>query len=372
MNRARRSRFASALVCAAFLAAGIAAAPARAGDLRINPVRADKTYFVPANGEMLTVRFGLSTSAEAQLLLYDARDVLVRRVASKGVLPAGEHALRWDGKGDGGKRLPSEAYSWVVRASAGGTSVEFDLTDQTGSDAVITRDVVWDPKKRVIRYLLPEPSRVNVRIGLQGDGPLLRTLVNWLPRQAGVQEEPWEGWDESHVIDLSTHPKLKILIHAVGLPDNTIVLGPRMTERTEYAAIKNPEVRAPSGAARVKRRTFAAQPIEQLRDVAISLALPKELPRDKRGFAIVAGPVPIEMNVPDRTERARLLAERVETAFFVDGAYRFENEAGSLPATWTFDPAGMNPGEHYITGNLLGYEGHFGTATLRIRIPEVR
>jgi hypothetical protein len=145
-----------------------------------------------------------------------------------------------------------------------------------------------------------------------------------------------------------------------------------MTEPTEYVAIQNPEARAPKGSAPVKRRTFAAQPIEQMRDVVISLALPKGLPRDKQGLPIVAGPVPIEMDVPDRTERARLLAERVETAFFVDGAYRFENEAGSLPATWTFDPAGMNPGEHYITGNLLGYEGHFGTATLRIRIPEAR
>jgi hypothetical protein len=365
-----RARPFAALAALALITALQAAEPIRAADLQIHPARADRSYFVPSRGEKLTVRFRLSAPAEAQLLLYDARDVLVRRVTSKGTLAAGEHALSWDGRSDNGKRLPSEAYSWVVRASAGGKSVEFDLTDQTGTDAVIARDVVWDPKKRVIRYLLPEASRVNVRVGLQGDGPLLRTLVNWLPRQAGVQEEPWEGWDESHMIDLSAHPKLKILIHAVGLPTNTIVIGPRMTERTEYVATKDPEKRTPKGSASARRRSFAAQPVEQLRDVEISLALPKTLPRDKQGLPIVGAPVPIEMDVPDRAERARLLAERVETAFFVDGAYRFENEAGSLPATWTFDPTGMNPGEHYITGNLLGYEGHFGTATLRIRIPE--
>jgi hypothetical protein len=74
------------------------------------------------------------------------------------------------------------------------------------------------------------------------------------------------------------------------------------------------------------------------------------------------------MTVPDAKEAERILAERFETAFFLDGQYQFEHEAGFLPATWMFDPAGASPGVHYLTGNLLGYEGHFGIATLAVEV----
>ncbi len=368
MKPGRRFSLVAAAVLAACLPLPLAPTPACAAELQINPVTADKAFFLPAKGEQVTVRFRLSAPARASLLIYDAREILVRRVAAKGELPAGEHALAWDGREDRGKLLPPEAYHYAVRATAGAERVEFDLTDRTGTPAVIARDVAWDPNKKVIRYLLPEASRVNVRVGLQNGGPLLRTLLNWLPREAGVQEEPWDGMDESGVIDLSAHPRMSILVHAVGLPKNTIVIGPRASERTAYVEIAKPERRTPKGPPRAKRRTFAAQTVEQMRDLAIALTLPKDLRRGRDGVPIVSGPIPVQMDIPDKAERARLLAERVETAFFVDGAYRFENEAAGLPISWTFDPTGMNPGEHYITGNLLGYEGHFGTATVRVRV----
>lgn len=342
-------------------------ASASAAGLQINPVVVDKKLFDPKRGEQVTVRFGLSAAAQPALLVYDGRDVLVRRVAAKASLPAGEHALAWDGRDDGGKLLPPEAYRYVVQASAAGETVTYDLTDQTGTDAVIAKNVEWDAKKKVIRYLLPERSRVNVRIGLEDGGPLLRTLVNWLPREAAIQEEPWDGMDESGAIDLTAHPKLSIVVHAIGFPDNTIVIGPRVSERTPYAGVAKPERRKAQLLPDRPKRSFASQPVEQLRDVRIALRLAQDLPRGPDGVPIISGPVAIEMDVPDKAERERLLAERVETAFFVDGVYRYENESGVLPATWTWDPAGTTPGDHYVTGNLLGIEGHFGTATLRVR-----
>jgi hypothetical protein len=346
----------------------LAAAPGAAADLQIHPVAADRAVFDPKQGETLTVRFGLSTAAEPALLVYDARDLLVRRVAAKGTLTAGEHALVWDGRDDAGRLLPPEAYHYAVTARAGAETVVFDLTDQTGTDTVIATEVAWDREREVIRYLLPERARVNVRIGIQAGGPLLRTLVDWLPREAGMQEEPWDGMDASGVIDLSAHPKLQLVVMAVGLPDNTVRIGPRLAERTPWVALERPARRAATPRPGRPERTFAAQPAEELRDVAIALALPQDLPRGADGVPIVSGPVPVVMDVPDPAERARMLAERIETAFYVDGVYRWENETGALPATWTWDPAGETPGEHYLTGNLIGIEGHFGAATLRVRI----
>ena len=74
------------------------------------------------------------------------------------------------------------------------------------------------------------------------------------------------------------------------------------------------------------------------------------------------------MHVPESEDRTRILAERFETVFYLDGRYEFENEVGFLPATWVWDPEGANEGVHYLTGNLLGYEGHFGIATVKVYV----
>ena len=52
--------------------------------------------------------------------------------------------------------------------------------------------------------------------------------------------------------------------------------------------------------------------------------------------------------------------------FYVDGVFAHENELGYLPLTWTWDTAQFNPGEHFVTLNIRGYEGNFGTATIKV------
>jgi hypothetical protein len=34
--------------------------------------------------------------------------------------------------------------------------------------------------------------------------------------------------------------------------------------------------------------------------------------------------------------------------------------------TWLWDTSTVNEGEHYVTTNVRGYEGNFGTATLKV------
>jgi len=34
--------------------------------------------------------------------------------------------------------------------------------------------------------------------------------------------------------------------------------------------------------------------------------------------------------------------------------------------TWTWEPRDANPGLHYLTANVRGYDGHFGMATLPV------
>jgi len=66
-----------------------------------------------------TVSFSLARPLAVALDVLDVQGRCVRRLAA-GVLPAGEHAIAWDGCDDDGRALPSGVY--LARLSGGGTS----------------------------------------------------------------------------------------------------------------------------------------------------------------------------------------------------------------------------------------------------------
>ncbi|MEZ4655890.1 MAG: FlgD immunoglobulin-like domain containing protein, partial [Candidatus Eisenbacteria bacterium] len=55
------------------------------------------------------IHFGLTESGPVRLAVYDAGGRLLRSLAS-GDLPAGEHAVRWDGTDDAGRSMPAGIY----------------------------------------------------------------------------------------------------------------------------------------------------------------------------------------------------------------------------------------------------------------------
>lgn len=65
----------------------------------------------------VTLAFALNAEADVAVDLYDLRGQRVRGLAA-GRLPAGDHALAWDGRDDDGAALPSGAYLARVRAGA--------------------------------------------------------------------------------------------------------------------------------------------------------------------------------------------------------------------------------------------------------------
>ena len=65
-----------------------------------------------------TVHFTLARAGDAELVIYDATGRSVRRLFD-GALPAGSHAIAWNGDDDGGRTLASGVY--FMRAASGGT-----------------------------------------------------------------------------------------------------------------------------------------------------------------------------------------------------------------------------------------------------------
>lgn len=328
----------------------------------VSQVRLDRDAIDPEKQETATVRFHLNEAATVALSFFDGRDRLVHRVEA--ALEAGDRELKWDGKDGKGAAVPAEAYTYTLTARNAKGQTVHDLTDLTGGQAITAKDVRWDPADRKIHYYLGAPARVNLRLGLQ-DGPYLRTLVDWVPRKAGANAETWDGSDASGVLDLGENSAVAPSIKAYSLPDNTLFVGaPPVVIRFASEAAAATRARA---APQQGKQMFnhAQQPLDTRGDITALLTVGGGAKQDAQGRWIVSGNVPFRADVAPE-QRQRAIDRRFEAVFYVDGVFTHENELGYLPLAWTWDTTRINPGEHFITLNIRGYEGNFGAATVKV------
>lgn len=332
--------------------------------LVIAQVRADRTAFDPAKKESVTLRFNLNEPADVVLAVYDGRDHQVYRQEAKH-FDAGDQSVSWNGTDEQGKPVTSEAYAYTLTAKNGHGETLHDLTDLTGGDLLTVKDVRWDAEAGVVRYTLDRPARVNLRLGLQ-DGPYLRTLIDWVPRSAGPHEEHWDGKDASGVLALGSNPAVTPAVKAYALPDNTLFVG-TPSDRLQFVSERTAPVLRARNAPQAPKQMInnAQQPLETRGDLVAILGIAGKHRQDKDGRWIVSGEVPFTANVPE-ADRQRVLQRRFEAVFYVDGVFTHENELGYLPLNWTWDASQVNPGEHFITLNIRGYEGNFGASTLKV------
>lgn len=363
MKHLTRSLLAAVVACAAVTA------PARA--LEITYVQHQPAAFDPRKKEHVTLRFRLSESARVEANFFDVRDVRIRTIAPAKSFAAGDHEIRWDGRDQRGEPVPPEAYLYtLVATSESRERVEWDVTDYTGGEPVRAQAVKWDAKAGKLSYFLPRASRVNVRLGLADDGPLMRTLLDWVPRTIGQQMEPWDGKDQSGSLDLSQHPGLMPSVTAFALSDNTVFVLPAPREIGLGDSIPEPRIER-AKKKEVPKRNFAygQQRFAERKDFPLQLTLAEKHPVDDEGMPVMdsSSSIAVRIDLPPR-EQSRAANERFEVLFFVDGQMVFENEIGFLPMTWTWNLQGINEGVHYVTANLRGYDGHYGVATLRFRV----
>jgi hypothetical protein len=351
------------------VAGGGALAGASASAVTISEVRLDHVVFDPAKHEKAIIRFHVDTPASVEARVFDGRDLWMRTIQDSSSM-AGDRSLAWDGKDEAGRLLPPEAYHFVLRATtANGEEAIYDVTDTTGGEEIQAQNVTWDASTHHVSYRLPQTARVNIRLGLQDNGPLLRTLVDWVARPGGDNEEPWDGWDSSHVLDLGHHPKLSVFVDAFALSANTLIIGPPNVAVALVDTMPWGRHMRDKSAEPLKKRMHyhSQQPIEERGDVAVHLVLPPTLPKDKDGLPEAAGRVTLRLDVDDR-DRDRVIQQRFEPVFFVDGTFAFENEVGYLPFSWIWDTATVNEGIHYVTVNVRGYEGNFGMQTIKVHV----
>lgn len=335
--------------------------------LQITHVMPERNYLQQPGEGTLGIRFSISEPAQITLNIYDARGYLMRSVGGNALLKAGKHEVEWDGKDDAGRVLSPGVYNYTIEGTdAAGEHVLYDLTDLTGGEAIAVLNSGEQPADKTITYQLGKPARVNIRIGLQEGGPLLRTIRDWVPRNAGKHTEHWNGLDASGVIKLAEHPRREMTIQAFSLPDNSIFVGePQAEEQLVALGEKVPEKRRINASQRPEVLGISRQSPESRGEIGLSLILPGV--KAEAGVLRVSGRTPVRLDVAEK-DRQRVVERRFEAAFYVDGLLAFENETGFLPMTWYLDAENMNPGTHYITANVITYGGNFGVQTVKVEI----
>ncbi len=341
--------------------------------LKIKDVTVSQSSFNPAKGEQVTISYSIDKSAEVTLRWYEGRELLIKE-QNLGVVKPGSHQANWDGKDNFSKRVPAEAYHFTLTGLVKGTgeTITYDLTDVTGGKDLDVANLQWDPKSHEISYMLSMPARVNIRVGLDDHGPLLKTVLDWVPRAAGEHREIWDGMDASKVMDLSAHPLRLIGGQAFSLPKNTVFVLPKQTSVNLMNSKKWQEKRQVNKKSRAKRmHAHVQQSIESRGDYIAKLILPKKVLAKGDKLPKVSGNVPVRLDV-DELKRNAVVSRRFEVAFYVDGKYIFESEVGFLPMTFNWDTSLYPDGEHYLTANIFGYEGNLGMVTLKVDVKNRR
>lgn len=361
------------LLAFAFAAMSIAW-PAHGEDagLQLLSVAHEPNLLDPDADESAAVSFETTEEAEVSLEIYDDLDRLVARIGDASVRKAGRHTLAWDGLDLKGRRVPPEAYRYVLLAKSartGETSI-YPAAPPGDRTRTVWLQATWSPDTGTIDYQLDRPSRVRVRVGLENDGPLLKTVVNWAVRDGGPQSDPWDGMDQSGEIDLSDHAALAVSVRAFPLPSNTILVGPPAAAPQyldDVAPADSTEDPSKSGTHRMF--DYANQHPKRRRDFPIELVVSgSKRDSDSKGWhPRSSADQQVTISIADE-DLAQLIDEGFEAVYFVDGRRSFEAEVAFFPIVWDLSTENLTDGEHLLSVNLRGFDGHFGIASRVIRI----
>ncbi|MCW8932073.1 MAG: hypothetical protein OQL19_17795 [Gammaproteobacteria bacterium] len=316
----------------------------------------------------IKIRFTLDQPAMVTLAIFDDREIMIRQISSNLVLEKGEHFFLWHGKDQANRPVPAEAYRYTLTAENEREKVEYDVSDLTGGEYVDVSNIVWDKSTNVISYRLSKPARVNLRAGIANNGPLLAMLSDWLPRAYGKHQFKWDGYDNSKVLDLTQLETIEIYAQAFSLSDNTLLVGPPVQsivdiENRHWRTIK----RAPKKEIKKRMKGHHQQDRNKRGDFTVSVKLPDDLKKNDKGYPIVQETIPIRFMIKSGDQQ-RVINDRFEPILFIDGQYNTENEVGFFPMTWNLNPEKLTQGEHFLTVNLRGYDGHFGAASVWIDV----
>ncbi len=327
-----------------------------------------KTVDAAAPGGV-TIRYELTRPAAVVVDLVDEAGRVVRALDA-GTQPPGVQSARWDGRTAEGAPISDGAYRYIIHArDAQGREQVDDPSTTTGGMELTPRDFSFDRAAGTFRWVMPQAGYARLRVGIEGF-PHLRTLIDWVPLEAGPQMVSWDGRDASGLVQLADHPRLTIKLFAFALPDNVVIVrgpaAPAPPEAPPSVALTYPPLVWGSTAA-----LHAQHPRATCHESRVRVEFPEGIRQDADGRPVLAGRVPVRVVLDPRDAQA-VVSARFEVSLYEDLTFLMEEEDGSNPFTYLWDTTTLPPGPHLFTVNILSYDDHYGVVTQPVMIERAR
>lgn len=337
---------------------------------KISKVAINRKSFNPSKGEEVTISWHISRSSEALVQIFDPEKCFVKELMSADIGNPGIIHVTWDGRDLEGNIVPDEAYFFTIEANEyrGGLTHYDPMTFSGGEN--FDFPVEFDSNKEMITYNLPKDSRILIRAGIT-HGPLLKTMVNWAPRPAGVNQDSWDGKDASGTIYAANQKGFTMMSDAVTLPENSILT----VGNNEYTYFEYKNEVVPDRPVKEERPRIMPdkkQPdsqftryVREVNELRFYLELPQDLEKNHHGYPIVSGKLPVKICLDKKVKRSAT-ERRYEIICYVDFKFITEQEEGYSPSTWILDTKKIPDGEHILTVNIATLKGQMASASHKV------
>ena len=317
--------------------------------------------FSPKLGQKFKIKYKLSQDSNVTFNIFTPDNNLIRIIKKES--KKGTNSVVWDGKDRDGIVVPNEAYSLkvVIKSSDKNQTLDYRLT---GGEILKKLHTKVDKRGNVI-FKLPKPARVLVRAGIE-NGPMLRVISNWEPKNRGIVKIKWNMLDKDNLIDIS---KLDfgVTVSAYALPERTIITtNNNSTNYYEYFTKNKFKCNLPKKYKLTKSNIAISKHFFKCRvddkDPKIYLKFPKEFEKNRE--IILTNDKPLNVKVlMDKEDEERFNKSKYEVTFFIDNEFASEEELGFMPISWRFVPNGLKKGKHILTVNISSFTGQVGLSS---------
>jgi len=337
-----------------------------AGDI-ISLLPYKSNEFSPALKQTFKLSYTLSEEANVTWQIYTPDNNLIRTIKAEHS-KKGEYTLLWDGKDEKGTIVPDEAYTIVLKAKTKNRTQTID-SHLTGGEILKDLQTKVD-KIGNISYTLSVPARVLVRAGIE-NGPMLRVISNWVPKNKGKVRQRWDMKDADNLIDISTLP-FGITVSAFALPKHAIITTNNKI-LNYYTYFKDQNLSCNTHPKEKQLLEREGKSISkhvymcriQDRDPRLYLAMPKAEQKEQNLSVLSDGkPTLVKVSMHPEDE-ATLEKAKYEVSFFVDFEFTSEEELGFMPISWNYMPNGIKKGEHILTVNVSSFTGQVGVKSYK-------
>lgn len=327
--------------------------------------------FAPFLKETVQIRYSLSHDATVTVKVFDPDQELVRVIASKATRKAGANRESWDGRDVDGKVIPNEAYFFTIEAEASGLApaVYDPITFSGGDFGDITRGEL-SHDMGTFSYKLGQPSRVRLRVGIQGSA-MAKTVVDWEPRVAGTITERWNGMDEDNLVSIWNRERFTMILTYFTLPENSVIAvgNDRYTYRAYKTGLPAPrpkkEERPFTGNRKITPHFLRSRVTD--RAFRVRLSFPELEKGPRVALPEVKDRILVRVDV-DPEDKTILINQQHEIMLFNDFIFHAEEERGYLPFNFPWEVKQLPAGEHILTVNISSHSDQVGVGSRKIRV----